>query len=212
MSMQIIKDTESRKRRYRKRIFRRLNALGPRQQRSMDRKIRRQLLKFIKETEIKRLFVFASLYDEPGLWPLYTNLDTKGTKLIFPKVNGRNLSYYAARRPVKRSNGFTTGAFGILEPDCPKGKSPIKPRKGDYILVPCAAADMDCHRLGRGGGYYDRFLKKYRGLLTIGVLYAAQIIRSTPRLRHDIRLNFLVTEKGMVNVSGNRKWEMGNSM
>ena len=67
----------------------------------------------------------------------------------------------------------------------------------DLTIVPCVGAASDGRRLGRGGGYYDRFLSAYRGrtlLLCRGVLLRDDI----PREPHDILIPHLVTEEGIV--------------
>ena len=69
----------------------------------------------------------------------------------------------------------------------------------DVLLVPLLAFDRAGHRLGYGGGFYDRTLAKLRHqkpVTAIGVAYAAQEMLDLPRGEHDEPLDWIITEKG----------------
>jgi 5-formyltetrahydrofolate cyclo-ligase len=69
----------------------------------------------------------------------------------------------------------------------------------DAGIVPGLAFTPDGHRLGQGGGWYDRFLAGVRDdCLTIGVAFAAQLVESLPVEPHDVTLDVIVTEAGIV--------------
>lgn len=72
----------------------------------------------------------------------------------------------------------------------------------DAIIVPGTAFDEKGHRLGHGDGYYDRFLKglKPRTPL-IGLAFECQLFESVPTEEHDVRLDWVVTEKRVINCS-----------
>ena len=89
-----------------------------------------------------------------------------------------------------------TGAFGIEEP------LPSAPERfPTSVFVPLLAFDASGHRLGYGGGYYDRTVStlRRRGMvLTIGIAYAGQELdRPIENGAHDEKLDMIVTEKGM---------------
>ena len=68
----------------------------------------------------------------------------------------------------------------------------------DVLLVPMLAFDRDGHRLGYGGGFYDRTLEKLRRLkkvIAIGVAYQAQMVDRVPRGEYDAPLDFVMTEQ-----------------
>ena len=85
--------------------------------------------------------------------------------------------------------------FGLLEPIKTKPKSP------NVILVPILAFDSNKYRLGYGKGFYDRYLKKYlntfKNILTVGVAFSFQKHHKLPIDKHDIKLNYILTEKGI---------------
>ena len=82
--------------------------------------------------------------------------------------------------------------FGILEPK--KNKKEILP---DLIMVPLVAFDKKLNRLGYGGGYYDRFLKKYekKRIIKIGLAISCQEVKKLPLNSFDRKMDFVLTEK-----------------
>ena len=72
----------------------------------------------------------------------------------------------------------------------------------DVVIVPALAFDSKKNRIGFGGGYYDTFLEKVRQknnkALFIGVCYDFQIIDSVPTEKHDVNLDFVVSESKII--------------
>ena len=82
--------------------------------------------------------------------------------------------------------------YGIPEPN---SKKLIYP---DVILVPLVAFDNNLNRLGYGGGYYDRVIKKLtkkKKILKIGLAFSIQKINSVPVTKYDNKLDYIVTDK-----------------
>lgn len=84
-------------------------------------------------------------------------------------------------------SAFKTGSYGIMEPDEARSTE-VFPEQLDLIIAPAVAFNSDCQRLGQGGGYYDRLLKKAR-CFTVGIGYDFQLIEDLPIEEHDICLN-----------------------
>ena len=75
--------------------------------------------------------------------------------------------------------------------------------KGVLVVAPGLAFDRGCNRLGRGGGYYDRFLRESRrdpslGLMAIGVCFAEQIVERVPCDQADQPVDALVTDTEII--------------
>ena len=72
----------------------------------------------------------------------------------------------------------------------------------DIVIVPALAFDSKKNRIGFGGGYYDTFLEKVRKknnkVLFIGICYDFQIIDSVPTEKHDVTLDFVVSENKVI--------------
>jgi 5-formyltetrahydrofolate cyclo-ligase len=82
--------------------------------------------------------------------------------------------------------------YGIPEPTSKKIQLP------DILLVPIVAYDKDCNRIGYGGGFYDRYIKKInkiKKIITIGLAYSFQEVKKISINKHDMKLDFIITEK-----------------
>ncbi|MFN3234843.1 MAG: 5-formyltetrahydrofolate cyclo-ligase [Gammaproteobacteria bacterium] len=93
--------------------------------------------------------------------------------------------------------------YGIYEPDYDVNKA-ISPEALDLVLLPLVAFDMHGHRLGMGGGYYDRtfaFKKnqtKPQKPWLVGVAHHCQTYGSLPHDDWDVGLDFIATEKEII--------------
>ncbi len=82
--------------------------------------------------------------------------------------------------------------YGIPEPTSKKIKYP------NILLVPLVAFDSNLNRVGYGGGFYDRYIKrikKNQKIITIGLAYSFQKIKKIPINKYDNKLDFIITEK-----------------
>lgn len=71
----------------------------------------------------------------------------------------------------------------------------VDPQWPDVIIVPGLAFTAAGQRLGQGGGWYDRFLQHRRAdCVTVGVCFAPQLVDDVPTERHDVVLDFVVTD------------------
>lgn len=97
-------------------------------------------------------------------------------------------------RAVESLDRLVQGAYGILEPapECPR----LMPVEVDFAVLPCLSCSRAGHRLGQGGGYYDRFLAAYRGSAVL--LCREQLLREDiPVEPHDMPVPWVVTEIGL---------------
>ena len=82
--------------------------------------------------------------------------------------------------------------YGIPEPITNNTRYP------DLLLVPLVAYDKKFNRIGYGGGYYDRYLKKIskrKKIITIGLAYSFQKVINIPINDYDIKLDYIITDK-----------------
>ncbi len=128
-----------------------------------------------------KLFAFASLRNETDTWPLLHSRWQAGLSVALPKVEPDGIRFFS----VSGRHELAAGTLGIAEPvdSCP----PISPASGDTILVPGLAFTREGLRLGRGGGYYDRFLASTaEDIFTVGVCFDFQLRASLPCDKHDV--------------------------
>ncbi len=138
---------------------------------------------------------FAALAGEPdlgALWRVSRSSGIVGPDIHLPRVDGERLVFSAV------SHGTTvSGRFGILEPE--PGAPETDPCRLDFILVPGLAFTREGGRLGRGGGYYDRWLCSLaRRAPAVGVAFDCQIVPELPVEEHDVILDAVLTESGWV--------------
>ena len=142
---------------------------------------------------------FAPLEDEP-LWHLDLGNHWR-ERLAFPGVvveeeeegggRGKTMSFFAAHLEDLRSSRD----FGVEILVPPPSASPVIP---SLLLVPGIAFTKTGVRLGRGKGYYDRYLADFKGT-RVGVCFDLQLARELPRAPHDQLVDFIVTEKEVMN-------------
>jgi 5-formyltetrahydrofolate cyclo-ligase len=145
----------------------------------------------------KAVAIFSTLPGEVDTQPVIDRCRDDAKGLLFPRMlEGRTLEF--AR--VEKFHTLKAGRYGVLEPDARCRPQPIG--EGVIVLVPGLAFDRLGGRLGRGAGYYDRALRgveRQRGLpLFIGVAFEDQIVASVPMAANDVRLDGVVTERGLV--------------
>jgi 5-formyltetrahydrofolate cyclo-ligase len=87
------------------------------------------------------------------------------------------------------------GRYGIREPKR-ENIRPASREEIDAILVPAVAFDRRGHRIGYGGGYYDRFLPGVPRAVLIGAAFSCQIVARIPEGPHDLPVDRIVTENG----------------
>ncbi len=130
---------------------------------------------------------FAPMASEPDWW----GGEVAGVRFGFPRVVGVGLEFREGGEPGEMGDG----AMGVREPVVTAGL--IDPREADLVLVPGLAFDRAGGRLGRGGGFYDRFLAGLPlGVVRVGVAFDRQIVGAVPLGAHDAAVGRVVTERG----------------
>lgn len=87
----------------------------------------------------------------------------------------------------------------------PRGGAPIPPDLLDLVVVPGLAFDAHGHRLGRGGGFYDRFLGRLRRTAaTVGLGFDVQITDEVPVNDGDVSVDIVVTDRRVTHARGSR--------
>jgi 5-formyltetrahydrofolate cyclo-ligase len=137
---------------------------------------------------------YHALPDEADPAALLEALAARGCDIVFPRVaaKDRPLEYHH----VPDGDVMAKGAYGILEP---LDHWPLA--LPDLLLVPLLAFDASGHRLGYGGGFYDRTLQVLKAekpeIRAVGIAYAGQQVDFLPRAAHDYRLDAVLTEQGL---------------
>lgn len=145
---------------------------------------------------------FWPLPDEVDIRPAIRELYQQGKTVLLPRVVSDTEMVLCL---YEGDDSLTEGAYGIMEPaigseQFSMNNEQLAINNYDYlcslgavaVLVPGRAFDHDGHRLGRGKGYYDRFLASCPEAHTIAVCYPFQIIDNVPTNQYDIPVKELI--------------------
>ncbi len=144
-----------------------------------------------RKKKIKLALYYPSSFEVNVLKLLEFNY-ISNQNLLLPVVKESNFMNFFR---WKKNEVLQVNKFGILEP--------IKTKKNipNIMLVPLLAFDEDKYRLGYGKGFYDRYLNKYlkrfKNILTVGVAFSFQKYHKLPINNKDVKLNYIITEKGI---------------
>ena len=131
------------------------------------------------------IVAYYPLSDEVDIRPLLDEWIAEGKSVILPKVTGDDTMEL---RCYTSHDDLQEGAFHILEP---VGELFTDFASIDVVLVPGVAFDAEGHRLGRGRGYYDRFLRTLT-VQTIGVCFDFQKVDEVPFDKYDIPVDKVI--------------------
>ncbi|MCQ2342853.1 MAG: 5-formyltetrahydrofolate cyclo-ligase [Paludibacteraceae bacterium] len=133
----------------------------------------------------KTIMVYYPVHNEVDLRKLVQKYENEKI-FLFPAI--AHHSHNLEARRFEPHTPFRKGRFGIPEPKTEAYTGPI-----DLIITPGSSFDRHCWRVGRGGGYYDRFLKEYAKTFSIGVCYDFQLHDHVPHFWGDRRVNHVIT-------------------
>lgn len=137
----------------------------------------------------KNILIYNSMPDEVSTQNFIKKWKND-KNFILPIVSGNELKLHKLNDKTE----FKTSPFGIEEPI---GENFTDYAKIDLIIVPGVAFDRKCNRLGRGKGYYDRFLPKTNAT-TIGVCFDFQLFDHIIAGEEDVRMNIIVSENDLI--------------
>jgi len=206
-----------RKQNLRKGAKERLNTLPEEFKRRASLSICQHLLHYLQSlpTPPSSLLGYIPQAEEPDTKPFYREVASSFPTLPigFPRVEEKDLAFYLwmsktlpGDAPVESppDPAWEIGSFGIPSPspslpqfgkDIPWGDSPL-------VLVPGRVFDRQGGRIGRGKGYYDRFLRALRqkgiAVRAVGICFTIQLVEEVPRTESDEPIDHLITEEGVL--------------
>ncbi len=176
----------------RKQLRRILSRMSAAARRSKSSKIAEKLFKLPAFNKARRLLIYFALPEEVQTLSLIRQFLRDG-KEVYAPVTDKKKNAIRVAKVCGLGQCLRRGAYGIREP---KGRRNLGKRipAFDIIIVPGIGFDRKGRRLGRGGGYFDRFLKRTGKALKIGVAFSEQIVRKIPSGSRDIRMDLVVTD------------------
>ena len=165
--------------------------MEPDKKAALDHAVCERLFSIPEIANAKKIYGYMSLSWETGTEEILRRLWAQGTRVALPKVLGDRMDFFE----VRSMEDLAEGAFHILEPKdgCEKVNWPEA-----CVLVPGIAFDEKGRRLGKGGGYYDKFFAEEPDHGTIALAYEFQIADEIPAEEHDRPVEHIVTENRII--------------
>ncbi len=156
------------------------------------------IFKLIRKHFLKKKIIIAGYYPsyyEVNILNFLEKASKKKFKIVLPVIkSSKSMSFksWIFKEPLN------VNKFGMLEP-----KNSIKNIIPDLIMVPLVAFDDHLNRIGYGKGYYDRSLRKIskikKNAISLGIAYSFQKCQKIPTNKHDFKLDYIFTEKGIIS-------------
>ncbi|MDQ6975793.1 MAG: 5-formyltetrahydrofolate cyclo-ligase [Mariprofundaceae bacterium] len=155
--------------------------------------IMQHVLSFLQTRQAKYVLAYRSMGSEVETTFLHTEKEQSFSVYAPVCDHGMSMTWYDSHDCT-----WKTTAQAILEP---QGGAVWRIGMVDtWVLCPLLGFDRSGHRLGMGKGYFDRWLASNRHAIvgSIGLAFSGQELHHVPHEVHDQRLNFIMTEKGML--------------
>ena len=176
----------------RRRMRTALKALSPGERTLLDRKLARNVLSFLELSGADIIYAYASLPWEPGTWDLLQSFLERGIRVALPRVEGEGMAFYE----IHSLSDLTEGAMHLMEP----ALQTVQARDVNApMLVPGMAFTENGGRLGKGGGFYDKFLAAEPNHPAIALAYEFQLVPHLALNAHDRQMEHIITEKRCIN-------------
>ena len=204
----------ARKAEVRRAITAALASMTPEVRRHKSLRIGRQVAGREEFRRARVVMAYLALELEVDPWSLIREAWSLGKTVVVPRIEPPleepRITMIHARRIVPLAlepelvddpadhAGLQADVFGIHEPKA--GAVEVPAGEIDLVMVPAMAIDRHGYRMGKGGGFYDRFLVQ-EGLraTSCGLVFSEQVFASVLRCPHDRRVDLLVTETGVVD-------------
>lgn len=139
------------------------------------------------------ILLYAPVGSEVSLLELVHTARSMGKPVAFPRCDTakETMKFYM----LAPESHLVSGAYGIPEPPA---EAPLcEPDEHALCIVPALSFDVYGNRIGYGKGYYDKYLESFPGV-SMGVLYAATMLKRIPTSAHDLPVHCMVTEHGLI--------------
>ena len=167
----------------------RREALAPQERTEKSKALARAILASPEYAAAKTILVYRAVRGEAGLDALIDAAKSDGKRVAFPLCASK--TEMEARVP--ENGAWKIGSFGIPEPDAAHSTL-VPPEELDLVVCPCVAFDGEHHRLGMGGGYYDRYLPRCTNAARFAAAFDAQRAAALPRGPWDVPMDAIFTE------------------
>ncbi len=202
------------KKEIRRTVRERRKALGEEAERTGSERICSLVCGLPEYREAEVVYCYVDYNHEVRTWPIMEQAMRDGKLVAVPRVDGETMGFFR----IEGREDLESGYSGILEPK--QGLSVVSDQvdgdgetvgkvygvgKRALFLMPGVAFDRDHHRVGYGGGFYDRYLEAHPNLVTAALAYECQVFDTVPFETFDILPQILVTEDGVSRLGAELK-------
>ncbi|HEX6230719.1 MAG TPA: 5-formyltetrahydrofolate cyclo-ligase [Actinomycetota bacterium] len=180
------------KRALRREMLARRDALSERERARASEAIADRVASLPEVRVARSVMAFWSFGSEVDTRPLLARIHGAGKAVCLPRIHEGEVV------PVEHRPGdpVTPTSFGAMEP---AGGRVVRPEELDVVVTPGVAFDRRGHRVGYGGGYYDRLLARVGPeAATVGIAFAIQVVDEVPAGGSDRRVDAVVTEREVI--------------
>ena len=169
----------------------------------LDTKICNRVLSLVSYRYAETVLMYAPVNSEIDISPIAEAALATGKRVAYPRcIPG---SYEMEFHYISSLGELSLGTMNIPEPDASAPIFDFKNvayRDKCLCIIPALAFDKRGYRIGYGKGYYDRYLSRF-DCIRAGVIYSELIADNLPKGRFDLKVDFIVSEKGVTLVNEN---------
>jgi 5-formyltetrahydrofolate cyclo-ligase len=150
-----------------------------------------------------QIIIYSSLKDEVQTQEMINHILRDLKEVLLPRINSETkiMEFCPIFNPTEQ---LQPGKYGILEPL--SDIKAVETTHTNLILVPGRVFGIQGQRIGRGKGYYDKFLEKEKQAIRIGISFESQVTTALiPQFDHDQKMDFILTEKRLISSPRKKK-------
>ncbi len=186
----------------RSRMRARLEAMTPAQQHEASGAACQRLVNLEEFRHAQVVMLYMPLPNEVDVTPAALRCFQTGKTVCVPRVEWKRRDMAAVEVTSFDDRTMEVDGHGLRSP---REGAPVPPELIDLVVVPGLAFDPRGFRLGRGGGYYDRFLRRLRRSATaVGLAFDLQVIDAVPADDRDVAVDMIVTDRRVARDTGSR--------
>jgi 5-formyltetrahydrofolate cyclo-ligase len=148
------------------------------------------LLALSLQQNLKRIGCYLPFGSEPATDSFIELAKAEGIEIACPRIESDGRMVMAVLESETKPS-----ELGFREPT---GKV-VESKDLELIVIPALAIDHKGQRLGRGAGYFDRFLEQYKGR-TVGLVYDSEFLPEVPSETHDLPVSMVVTQSRTISI------------
>ena len=171
------------------------SAVSPAQREIWNRRIAELFAGWPVYQQCRSVMFYVAMPDETATAGLIEDALHRGKQVYAPLLADQYGEMSAA--VIGSLQDLVTGKYGLKMPK-PDSQVLVDGGSIDLVVVPGVAFDRAGNRLGMGAGYYDRFFSRTRHSVRLGLAWECQVVTEAPCEPHDIRMQYLLTEAGLI--------------